>query len=189
MPTHSDVAVMPEPERSSTTVRAPSASLPKKLALSVRVVEDWAQLEQYVPAWDALAASALEPNVFYESWMLRPALELLGQGSDLLFVLVVAELPAGSPQAPFLCGLFPLERRRRYKGLPVRALALWRYVHCYLCTPLIHAAYARECLQVFFDWLANDRRGAPLLECTWIPGEGLFRRLLNELLAEEGDAL
>jgi hypothetical protein len=108
-----------------------------------------------------------------------------GRGEDLFFVLVVADLPPGSPHAPLLCGFFPLVRRRRYKGLPVSTVALWCYVHCYLCTPLIHAGYVSECLAAFFTWLNTDRRGAALLECKWIPGEGAFHRLLVEYLAEQ----
>jgi hypothetical protein len=116
--------------------------------------------------------------------MLCPALEAYGKDADVRIVLVVADLPPGSPHAPLVCGLFPLQRRRRYKGLPVSVLSLWRYVHCYLGTPLLHAAYARETLTAFLDFLAADRLGAALLEWTWIAGEGPFHRLLVELLAE-----
>lgn len=183
MSTDASVAVVRH-EKAGGGKRAASPGLPKKPALSVVVVEGREGLEPYVRAWDALAAAALEPNVFYESWMLQPALASYGRDNDLLFVLIVADLPTGSPHAPLLCGFFPLQRRRGYKGLPVRTLALWCYVHCYLCTPLIHAAYAEECLAAFFNWLTTDRRGSALLECKWVPGEGPFHRLLAEYLAE-----
>lgn len=161
-----------------------AAPLPRKPKLSVVVAERWEELESYLAAWDRLSAAAVEPNVFYERWMLKPALDSYAQGEELLFVLVVADLPPGSPHAPLLCGFFPLVRRGRYKGLPVSTLALWCYVHCYLCTPLIHADHASECLAAFFSWLNADRRAAALLECKWIPGEGAFHRLLVEYLAE-----
>lgn len=184
MSTDTSVGVVCQPKAGGGKRPAP-AGLPKKPPLSVVVVEGWEGLEPYVGAWDALAAAALEPNVFYESWMVKPALESYGHGKDLLFVLVLADLPPGSPHAPLLCGFFPLERRRRYKGLPVQALTLWCHPHCYLGTPLIHAAYAPECLAAFFDWLKTDRRGAALLECKWVPGEGPWHRLLAEYLAEQ----
>jgi CelD/BcsL family acetyltransferase involved in cellulose biosynthesis len=168
--------------RQKPPARSAPAGLPKKPAMKVVVVRDWAELAHYADAWDALAEAALEPNAFYESWLLRPALETYGRGHDLRVVLVLADLPAGSPHTPLLCGVFPLERRRSYKGLPVSVLALWKYVHCYLCTPLVRAAYARPCLEAFFSWLAHDRGGAPLLELRWVPGEGPFQRLLWELL-------
>jgi hypothetical protein len=176
--------VLPSIDPARKEKRSLPAGLPKKPAMKVVVVERWEELEPYVAAWEALAAAALEPNVFYEAWMLRPALEAFGQGR-LQVVLVLADLPPGSPHAPLLCGLFPLERRRTYKGFPAGTLALWRYVHCYLCTPLLHAAYARLSLDAFFTWLAQDRRGTPLLSCPWIPGEGPFQRLLAEYLEEK----
>ena len=36
------------------------------------------ELQPHVGAWDDLAASAVEPNVFYDSWMLLPALQAFG---------------------------------------------------------------------------------------------------------------
>ena len=180
-------ALVPEAgsaERIPSRPRTASAGLPKNPTLSVVVAERWEELEPYLSAWDRLAAAAVEPNVFYERWMLQPALESFDDGKDVFFVLVVAELPAGSPHAPLLCGFFPLRRRRRYKGLPVATLELWCHVHCYLCTPLIHASYASECLAAFFSWMNTDRRGAALLECKWVPGEGAFHHLLVEHLAE-----
>ena len=163
---------------------AAAARSPRDPHLSIVTANSWVELEPYLSGWDTLAAAALEPNVFYESWMVKPALECFGSGQELRFVLVVADRPRESRQSSLVVGFFPLERLRRYKRFPISALALWRYVHCYLCTPLVHASYARECLAAFFRWLATDRRGASLLECTWIPGEGPFHRLLMEYLAE-----
>ena len=50
---------------------------------SVVVVRDLPALSSFVPAWEELAAAALEPNVFYEHWMLLPALQAFGAGKDL----------------------------------------------------------------------------------------------------------
>jgi CelD/BcsL family acetyltransferase involved in cellulose biosynthesis len=172
-------------ERTATVARPLAAGLPKKPKLSVVVAESWAELEPYVAGWERLAAAAVEANVFYEPWMFKPALESLGRGEKFVFVLVLAEVPPGSPHAPLVCGFFPLVRRRRYKCFPVSTLALWGHIHCYVCTPLLHAAYASECLHAFFEWMRTDRRGAALLECKWIPGEGPFHRLLVEHLVEQ----
>jgi CelD/BcsL family acetyltransferase involved in cellulose biosynthesis len=161
---------------------APQAPESARPTLSVRVV-DRAGLGAYVPAWEALADNALEPNVFYEPWMLLPALEAFGAGHDLLFVLVFAH-HAPKPAGPLLCGLFPLERRRHYKGFPVPALRLWQHVHCYLCTPLVRSGYAGACLEAFFRWLAADRRGAAVLECPRLSGDGPFHQALVEHLAQ-----
>lgn len=41
--------------------------------MSVVVVRDVEALASYVEGWDDLTASAIEPNIFYESWMLMQA--------------------------------------------------------------------------------------------------------------------
>jgi len=57
-----------------------SIMLEKETTFSIIAVEDFAQLEEHLPAWEDLALAAIEPNVFYESWMLLPALRAYGGG-------------------------------------------------------------------------------------------------------------
>jgi CelD/BcsL family acetyltransferase involved in cellulose biosynthesis len=168
----------------STPAKGPphSADTGPAAGLSVEVVADAAGLEKYVAAWDDLAAAAVEPNVFYESWMLLPALRAFGAGRDLRFLLVFAPTP-GRPNQPLLCGFFPLERGR-LNGLPVRVLRLWQYVHCYLCTPLLRPGFARECLEAVCRWAATGRHAAALLELGQVSGDGPFQELLVDLLDE-----
>ena len=45
-------------------------------------------MKDIVPAWDDLAARALEPNPFYESWMLLPAIEAFGLERSFRLVTV-----------------------------------------------------------------------------------------------------
>ncbi len=155
-----------------------------RLRFSVVVVEDPAALTEYVAAWQALADSALEPNVFYEPWMLVPAIQAFGGGGDLRFVFVQAFDPANPAAPPILCGFFPLERKRRYGGLamplPFTSLALWKHPFCYLCTPLLRAEYASECLAAFFDWLAAGSHGSTLLEFGFTAGDGPFWQALGD---------
>jgi CelD/BcsL family acetyltransferase involved in cellulose biosynthesis len=149
--------------------------------MSVIAVTTITDLTEFLPAWDDLAADALEPNVFYESWMMMPALRYLGPDKTLLTALIFTADPI-RPGTPLLCGLFPLERQRGYKGLPVKFLRLWRHKHCFLATPLIRAGYARETLEAFFDWLATDARSGALMEFNTIPGEGPFHQALLDHL-------
>jgi CelD/BcsL family acetyltransferase involved in cellulose biosynthesis len=157
-------------------------------AFSVAAIQDFAELEKYTSAWDDLAAAAVEPNVFYESWMLLPALRAYGAGKPLTVLLVFSHGARGSRGEPLLCGLFPLERRGRFGGIPIRAPRLWRHVHCYLTVPLVRAGFGPECLQAVFDWLAKDRRGGSLLECEEITGDGPFYHLLLDYLEAGGRA-
>lgn len=149
--------------------------------MSVTVVATPASLAEFLPAWEDLAASVSEPNVFYEPWMMMPALHNLGAAKTLLISLIFTTDPA-QPGAPLLCGLFPLECGRGYKGLPVKFLRLWRHKHCFLTTPLIRAGYERQTLEAFFDWLAKDARSGALLEINMMAGAGPFHQALVDYL-------
>lgn len=151
--------------------------------MTVVVVRDADALAGYVEDWDDLAASSVEPNIFYESWMMLPALRLLA-GGGVTVALVVARDMLNPSGAQILCGLFPLESSRSYRGIPVKARRLWKHLHCYLCTPLVRAEGARATLSTFFEWLASTSDEAPLMEFTSIAGEGPFRRLLVDHLNE-----
>src|SRR6185295_2165836 len=113
------------------------------------VLDHPATLAGHMAAWNDLAAAALEPNVFYEPWMLLPAIDSFGRGKALRYVLVYA-FEGNDP--PLLCGLFPLERGARYNGLPFPLARLWQHKPCFLGTPLVRqqqpvgarAAFQRE---------------------------------------------
>jgi CelD/BcsL family acetyltransferase involved in cellulose biosynthesis len=145
--------------------------------MSVVVIDDFDILEDYIEAWEDLSVEALEPNPFYEPWMLIPALRGLAAGKDLCVVLVLTV----NEGEPVLCGVFPLEKKQRYKKLPVAAFSLWRHIYSPLCTPLIRTSYARACMDVFLDWLASERECA-LMDFNLVSGDGPFNQLLNECL-------
>lgn len=134
-------------------------------------------LTALVPAWEELAAAALEPNPFFEHWMLMPALECFGaQGEvELLAVLNGERLDA----------LLPIERRSRYKGFPIGAAASWRHRHCMLGTPLVRAGHAAQALEALFAWLRADDAGAALLSLNYIPEGPFLRALLDALTAAD----
>lgn len=145
-------------------------------AMSVRVVQGLEALEEHRAAWEALAAAALEPNIFYEPWMLVPAIRAFG-GDRLQFVLIYGPDPARPSGPDRLCGFFPVERQNRLKGLPATLFKLWRHKHCFLCTPLLRADCARETLDAFFDWLATTAK-IPVVNLAMVSGEGPFHHLL-----------
>jgi CelD/BcsL family acetyltransferase involved in cellulose biosynthesis len=147
--------------------------------MSVVAIEDLDVLEDYVQAWEDLAEEALEVNPFYEPWMLMPALRGLATGKNVRVVLVLT-IDRGEP---VLCGVFPLERKARYKGLPVAVLKPWQHLYCPLCTPLIRASCARECLDAFLDWLAGEAR-CPLMAFNLVSGDGPFYELLHDCLTK-----
>jgi len=154
--------------------------------MSVVVLTEPAELEDHLPALEELAADAIEPNIFYEPWILRPSLKAFGRGQQFLFALVFAPT-LDRPYAPqTLCGFFPLVRERGYKGLPVSVLRLWNHIYGPLCTPLIRTEHASECLKAFFNWLADPNHpnavNCPVVELPNVSGDGPFHALLVDYL-------
>ena len=145
---------------------------------SIVVMRDTRKLAALIPAWEELVAHALEPNVFYEHWMLLPALEAYG-GSDVAVVLVSTDGDGVGSGAGSLAGLVPLRLTPRFKDLNLSAASLWRHPHCYLGTPLIRSDCAVECITGLLEWLRRSAHGK-LLELPWISSDGRFRELLLE---------
>ena len=150
---------------------------------SVVVMRDVRDLTGLIPAWEELTAHALEPNVFYEQWMLLPALEAYG-GGDVAVVAVLTDRD-GQRGTDSLAGLFPVRFTPSFRNLNVGAMSLWRHPHCYLGTPLIRAERAVECVAAMLQWL-RDRADLRLLELPWISADGPFRELLLEQSSELG---
>lgn len=184
----SATAAPPPPARASQLLRRYQFT-PEGQPMSVTVVQTAKELAAHVPAWDALAAEAIEPNVFYESWMLLPALEQFGQFAEIRIILVYTTGPSNEGSKPILCGLFPVVARRGFKGLPVRYTSLWRYKYCSLCTPLIHPAYAADCLKAFLDWLEKDPQAGLFLEMPYVSGDGPLNQLLTNRANEAHNLL
>ena len=144
-------------------------------AASVTIARSDAEIAALVPEWEALAKAALEPNPFYEPWMLVPALQALADGAPVSIAAVRVE--------GRLAGIFPFQRARRYKGLPIRVLTLWRHRHCMLCVPLVSADAAAHCLDAFLAWAADE---AALVEMEYVPVGGAFHCALVEAAARRG---
>ena len=146
--------------------------------LSVVVLRTEESLVEYVTAWEDLAEQALEPNVFYEPWMLLPAIRFLGKGKDLRFVLIVGDKHTAAIEPRVLYGFFAIERKSRYKEAPVSFVQNWKHQYCFLGTPLLRTGYAKEALATFFDWAAKDRWSGGLVEFKYITGDGPFYQAL-----------
>ncbi|HEY6402119.1 MAG TPA: GNAT family N-acetyltransferase [Blastocatellia bacterium] len=176
------------------TQRGPAEPRPSEVAvatdgakMSVVIVDDLTALEKHIAAWEELAAAAIEPNVFYEPWMLMPALRAYGDAGRLLFALVQTPDPARPLGPPLLCGFFPLELKDHYDGissrLPIKTLRLWRKPEMiYLCAPLLRVGCGREALAAFFDWLSAGDHDCSLMEFGFVTGEGPFHHLLLDYL-------
>ena len=176
-----DAPAPPLPDASRPSARDVTSDV---AGMSVVVIDDLTALEKYVPAWEDLAANAIEPNAFYEPWMMMPAIRAFGAGRRLQFALVLANESARHDGAPLLCGFFPLEQQNHYQGLsrklPFKTLRLWKHKYCYLCTPLVREGYGQEVIAAFFDWLDAGSHDCSLMEFRFIAGDGLFNGLLMD---------
>ncbi|MFO0967124.1 MAG: hypothetical protein U0793_16280 [Gemmataceae bacterium] len=166
-------------------VASSASAAPAAPAISVRVCTTPADLVRFQTAWSELARTALAPNSFYEPWMLMPALEAFGAGTAFRFVLVFRGDPGKPAESPPLIGFFPLHERRRFKGLPLRTLALWKHLHCFLCTPLLHRDHAGEALDAFFNWTRTGKNPR-LIEFPLVQADGPFQAALHGVLRERG---
>jgi CelD/BcsL family acetyltransferase involved in cellulose biosynthesis len=132
----------------------------------VKALTSLEAMRAIAPAWENMAAEAIEPNPFYEPWMLLPALDAFGLEKNFRLVTVW--------NGERLDAVLPLERKGSFKGLPLPALTSWRHRHCLLCTPLVRAEGAAETLAALVGSL-----DAPLVSLQYIPGDGPFYRALS----------
>jgi hypothetical protein len=173
--------------RATTGTKAEAAELPYEAAggekLRVVSLPDGEGLAAHRAAWWELAAAACEANVFYEPFLLEPAINELRGATRLEIVLVYED---GAGRAGRLLGLFPLERRGATLRRPVPSLVLWKHLHCFLCTPLVREDGGAAALEAFFAWLARHAGAARWMGFEHVAADGPFARLLGEELARRG---
>ncbi len=118
--------------------------------------------------WQALSARAGSPNLFYEPWMLQPAVELglCDAPPEWLIVKEGAQWIA----------LFPLMRSSR-RGAQILSPLLHPY--CCASTPLLARGHERAAAVALFAWLRTQRR---VLWVDWLrlPAEGPVHAALCE---------
>lgn len=147
-------------------------------SLRVEVVRDAERLRELVPQWEALAEAALERNVFYEPFMVLPALEHLSGNQAFEFVFVTGADTSQPSNPAVLYGLFPLVRRPASHRFPMASLELWYHIHCFLCTPLVHRDCAPEVIGAFLDW-AQLESDSKLLAFRLVSADGPFHQALS----------
>ena len=147
---------------------------------TVRLLTTANELRPFLPAWQALAASALEPNAFYEPWQVIPALQCLSDAPALELLLVLND----NTEPPSVCGVFPLQRRATYRGLPVPSLRMWQHKYCFLCTPLVSRAHASSTLRCFLTWLASNSTRCEVMSLQSVRADGAFAEALKQALTE-----
>lgn len=143
----------------------------------VDTIDTSAVIDTIRAAWTDLAWHTVEPNPFYEHWMVKPGWDCYAKEVDLRLVCVWRS--GARPQdPPELCGLIPLSRRRHDK-LPVTGWSLWHNDYICNCTPLLRQGVATQAWSTFLDWL--QQQSLPLLELPLVTADGPFQHALLEV--------
>jgi CelD/BcsL family acetyltransferase involved in cellulose biosynthesis len=171
-------------EASSSIAAVRPASTGLTGTISVTVARSRSSLEAIAPAWEDLAAHAIEPNPLYEPWMLLASLKAMADTSDFYCLLVWSRDDTRTAAAARLDGLFPFRLVRRFKGLPAHALSSWHPASWMLGIPLVRAETAVASVQALLDWLDGCGKGAAITEFRYLPCDGAFRRVLADVLRE-----
>lgn len=144
--------------------------------LRVVTIREPSELTPYLESWDRLSEEAAEPNVFYESWMLLPALRHIAQSQSRPEIILVL-------QGQEVRGLFPIQRSGAYKGFPLGSVSLWKHEHCYLCTPLVHRDLVAPVIDTVLAHLRSASRASKILVCNTISTDGPVGRALGAACA------
>ena len=139
---------------------------------SVLVASPWPRWADAAAAarWDALALSTAEPNPFFESWYLLPALRRFDPAGKV----EILRFERGGE----LVGLVPVERVWRYGSWPVPHLRVWLHPNAFTGAPLVARGHERAFWAAFLAW-ADDNCGPALFaHVAQLPLDGLLAHAL-----------
>jgi CelD/BcsL family acetyltransferase involved in cellulose biosynthesis len=131
--------------------------------------------ERFVARWKELAATAIEPNPFFEPQIVLPAARLLAGGDEV--ALLVVESRTG------LLFVLPVRSASRFRRVPVPALVSWHHDHSFLGTPLVAAGAVETAWSAALAHLLRERP-APWSVLGLVPAEGPLADGLSAALTE-----
>jgi CelD/BcsL family acetyltransferase involved in cellulose biosynthesis len=138
-----------------------------------------ADLASVAAEWRALAARALEPNVFYEPAFALAAAPAFGRdaGAGLVW----------SAEAPRrLVGFFPARIERHRYGIVLPVLVGWTHPFAPLGTPLVDREAPAAVIAAWFDHLASHPDLPSLVLLPYCPVQGPLAVALDSVLAARG---
>ncbi|MPZ57394.1 MAG: GNAT family N-acetyltransferase [Rhizobiales bacterium] len=153
-----------------------AATAERVSAMSVAVeTRPLASLGGVTEPWKALAARALELNVFLDPAFALAAAPVLG--ADVQVGLVWSQ---SSPTE--LLGLFPVRVEARRYGLPLAALCSWTHPFAPFGTPLVHRDAAEPAISGWLDYLMRDRSLPAFMLMPYVCDDGPFASVLDAIL-------
>jgi CelD/BcsL family acetyltransferase involved in cellulose biosynthesis len=135
-------------------------------------------LEGMAAEWRALAARAIEPNVFYGPDFMLAAAPVFGAGAGVTLVRAASGR---------LAGLFPARIERPRGGL-ASMLVGWTHPFAPLGTPLVDRDDTGRVISAWLDHVARDPATPAQMLLPLIPERGAFAQALDAVLTETGRA-
>lgn len=165
----------------SAIARARRAVTAEQRSAPALVVEraPLASLHSLAESWAALAAHAVERNVFLEPAFALGAAPVLGADVEVFLVWSQA-----TPRQ--LVGLFPCRIERHRYGLPLPVLSSWSHPYAPFGTPLVDRDIAASAISAWLDHLAGNRRLPGVLLMPYLNDDGAFASLFDPILARRG---
>jgi CelD/BcsL family acetyltransferase involved in cellulose biosynthesis len=133
------------------------------------------ELEPIVVEWHALAARALEPNVFYEPAFALAAAPVFGRDAGAVLVW-----SGENPRR--LLGFFPARIEQRRYGFKLPILVGLTHAYGPLGVPLVEREAAEPVIAAFFAHLAADPALPGLVLLPFLPADGPFAAALDAIL-------
>lgn len=130
-----------------------------------------------IAEWDMLAQDAGEPNPFFESWNLLPALANLDRNARVRIAIYRRQ---GK-----LCGLMPLARAASYYGYPLPHLRNWLHSNSFCGTPLVKRGHERAFWSAMLRWVDARPLGALFLHLTHLPDDSEVYAALGVVVSEQ----
>jgi CelD/BcsL family acetyltransferase involved in cellulose biosynthesis len=140
---------------------------------------EWRPLAELTPIagqWRALAAEAIEPNVFYEPSFALAAGKVFGRD-------VGAGLVWSQTSPPRLVGFFPARVEQRRFGIRLPVLVGWTHPYAPLGTPLIVRDGPEAVISAWIDHIARHPQLPGLVLLPLLATEGAVARALDAVLA------
>ncbi|MXO83136.1 GNAT family N-acetyltransferase [Altererythrobacter aestiaquae] len=144
----------------------------------------WRQIldDSFVEEWNALTQIAVEPNPFFESWNLCPALTAFDPKGAVELVTF--------RQNGVLCGLLPIERAKVYYGYLIPHISAWLHDNAFCGVPLVARGAERAFWQALLRWASDSTRSALLLHLMHLPEDSpLVEALSSSLEANQPAAI
>jgi CelD/BcsL family acetyltransferase involved in cellulose biosynthesis len=143
------------------------------------IVSNWRSLEapELRLAWDGLARRASEPNPFFESWYLLPALRAFDPAGAVKILRFERD--------GVLAGLVPLHRASRYYGRPLPHWSVWLHGNAFLGAPLVEQGAEPGFWIALTTWLDRHSGTGLFLHLPQLPTNGPLCRALARTAAAQ----